>query len=205
MEKPGIWPTSLSSWAGFVYCKHSWGLVLAWVVQIYLEAIRARWYSHVHCRMCLIEKRALYMCIIYKCTFLWVLWCAALCGRACVRACVCLSEWCLCRGAEAQSEGVSWAWTQPQTPCSFPLSGSRGREGTHVRCLLLSEWQNFSWQCSHHNNLETTLYLRAMCRSPLVWCCSTRICHKSTFYPLFHPVLAILHDTIFISLLFSFI
>lgn len=67
---------------------------------------KGRWVSHVK-NMCFLNA-CLCECCCYveRCVSVWV--------------CVYLSDaW-----AGARSEGVRQAWTQPQTPCSFPLSGS---------------------------------------------------------------------------------
>lgn len=82
--------------------------VCVYVCMRLAETTRVRGASHV--KIC-----------TFKCMFVWVLlqW-----GALRVSVGVCLSEWCLCRWAGARSEGVRQAWTQPQTPRSFPLSGS---------------------------------------------------------------------------------
>lgn len=56
IHKFGIWPQSLSSSAGFVFCKHRWVLVRMWAVQSYLEAIQAHPYTHVCRCMCVRVK-----------------------------------------------------------------------------------------------------------------------------------------------------
>ena len=90
---------------------------------------KGQWASHV-------EIRA-FKCML--CVSIIVM-----CSAACQCVFVCLSEWCVCRGAGAPSEGVSRARTQPQTPCGFPLSGSgwMWRDAPAASSFVL-EWQNF--------------------------------------------------------------
>lgn len=126
---------------GLFFCKHSWGLVLAWVVQPTRKPCR-----HIDTPMCtgvcvcvcvLQRKRA--MSITCKTVLLSTCSCEYYCNaQCCMSVWVCLSEWCLCRGAGARSE---WAKLELNLrhPAVSHWVGAGECEGTTL-ALSLFRW-----------------------------------------------------------------